>query len=230
MKAYNQVVCIKPGEYGSWAPDLTGIGSDTFTSYRDGIWSAPSFLGKFTNFSSFEFQCGWNLTIPTGENETKTYTLLDYEVSNEVLPPNAVVTKGSSFVNVKCQSPENVDLWHSVGSYISPRFVLSSDMYYSISVHTPISREEFAKQPMHYTGKSWTSKGINAYTIDGYIPYAGFRVQVRYYLPTEKDKILTSTRDFKIQVEPLMTWQEFKRQYALYCESEESEFRLQQNV
>ena len=227
---YGKIVCTSPGVYGTWSPSLgpDGSSSDAFTEYRDDIWLAPTHLGQYTDEGPFEFAVRWEFQEPAKEGESNPqykFEFISADIQGE-LPEPITITKTGTSINLKSQAPKTADLGPA-GNYISYRFIKSTDMYYDISTHIPITQEEFAKQLMHYTGKSWTMRGLNAMTIDGKSFYWTFSIKVKYRRsPTsglEKWEEFEKSKEFKIGVQPVMTWQKFKERYA-ECESQESEF------
>lgn len=227
------VICKSPGEYGYWAPDTgaEGTGGDTWEQYKDGIWLAPELLGSYTDTYGFEFEVRWDITPPpTTDNTSPGYTTKFKSASITGIPDISIqVTKGDNFINLKSSRPQTIDTVEPMASYISHRLILSGDMYYNISTHTPITKAQFKEQIMHYTGKSWIYKGLNAYTKDGFTFCIAFTVTVEYIKEyssslKEPENIITS-KTFKIQVNPNYSYTEFKKRYAQYCEPEETAFR-----
>lgn len=226
-----EVICKSPGEYGYWAPSTGGDDTgDSWNQYKDDIWLAPSLLGSYTDTSGFEFEVRWDLTPPTPDGNAPNYT---HEFKNArisgVPDIGIIVSKTDNSINLKASNPKTVDAVEPMKSYVSHRLILSDDMYYNISTHTPITKSQFAEQIMHYTGKSWIYKGLNAYAKDGYTFYIDFTVTVEYikeYTSSTKEpeNIITS-KAFKIQVNPNYSYTEFKKRYAEYCEPEEEAFR-----
>lgn len=227
-----EVICKSPGEYGYWAPDTSAEGTgDTWTQYTDGIWLAPALLGSYTDTFAFEFEVRWDIKPPQQSDGSQPgYTTKFVSATISGVPDIGIrITRGENFINLKSQKPQTIDTVEPMASYVSHRLVLSGDMYYNISTHTPITKEQFAEQIMHYTGKSWVFKGLNAYTKDGFTYCIEFTVTVEYikeYTSSLKEpENIIASKTFKIQVNPNYSYTEFKKRYAQYCEPEESEFK-----
>lgn len=215
------------------------IGDSESTSgwevYKDDIWLAPELLGSFTDTYAFEFWLGWDITPPVpGNGSVQIYRrFVSAEIENDKVPREAQITQSEGTkgeIHIKSISSPAVDSYAPIGQYISHSLIISSDMYKDIATHRKITKDEFAEQVMHYTGKSWVYKGLNAYVRDGYKYYFEFKVSVIYEESKTQDfkdyETKINTRTFKILCNSNYNYIEFKKRYAKYCEPNENDYRI----
>ena len=235
----SNAILIK-GVYYVKNPEYTGSlmdDAEEYIVYKDDIWTAPENLGSYTDTYAFDFTLSWDITpIKNADGSDPGYTteFKSAEITTD-LPPSTIITKSNASINLKCSEPECADECNDIGKYISYRFIRSSDMYKDISTHTQITTSEFQNQVMHYTGKSWVYKGLNANYLDGKTFYFYADVIVSYYKKSgstpskddeeDKGELITKNRKFLIECAPLLDYKEFKKRYAKYCEDDEEAFR-----
>lgn len=181
------------------------------------LWS-QQYLGQFTDTYGFTFTARFNLNYwPFSYNTnhpTNTYKSFTFDTTNA--PKNTTITCNGSTITFTNPGNISVDEYHSVGAYVSPYFAISSDMMVSPEILSPLTMGEFKSQVMHYTGKSWTYKGINAYYRDGHRLYFSIPISVQYTCSNTGSTIHTTSQTFTIQCVPNYSPALFKRKYAMY--------------
>lgn len=147
-------------------------------------------------------------------------------VNPEALPQNTKITINDGEIILESSNPGNIDSYMEIGKYISPKFVKSTDMLCSLEVLEPLTNEYFANQVMHYTGKSWTSKGLLAYQLDGNdfkIPiYVEITYGIEEYGKPKFKKTEKITKDFYIKVFVNPHYTKFLEVYKQECSEAES--------
>lgn len=186
-----------------------------------GIQWTQSYLGKFTDTYSFTFTGKFNLnywTAVDGNDNHPTNTFVAFRTDSSKAPKNTTITcNNSNTITITNAGGISVDEYHdSVKEYVSPCFVVSSDMYATSTNLTKCTINEFKTQVMHYTGKSWNYKGINAYYRDGHRLYFDIPVYVDYKSSNYGSQIFTTSQTFRIECIPNYSPATFKRKYALY--------------
>ena len=201
-------------------------------------------LGSYTDGKAFKFTISWNLykkdeVIGTNQDGSEiryngeTEIFENVEIG-DIIPKDWEFTKSSSSLTIFSNNPKLADNYNPIKSYLSPRLIISSDMYKDIQNHTQCTKQDLIEQIMHYTGKTWAYKGINGYTNDGFELYYEIPVTVNY-----KTKSITSnskadeqgflhhkaTQVYRIQCIPDKSVQRFKELYAQECTSKEAEYR-----
>lgn len=147
-------------------------------------------------------------------------------VNPEALPQNTKITINDGEIILESNNPGNVDSYMEIGKYISPKFVKSQDMLCSLEILEPLTNEYFANQVMHYTGKSWTSKGLLAYQLDGNdfkIPiYVEITYGIEEYGNSKVKQTKKITKDFYIRVFVNPHYTKFLEVYKQECSEAES--------
>lgn len=192
----------------------------------------------YENRKPFKGTFTWKLReYETNENgQTFGYreSLISAKIVNpEVLPLNTKITIEDEKLTLESANPGNVDSYMEIGKYISPKFIKSSDMLCSLEFLEPLTDDFFKNQVMHYTGKSWTSKGLLAYQLDGndfkILVNVEFIVDVIPYSSLEKTTRQKITKDFYIKIFVNPHYSQFLEVYKEECSEAESNLFNKQN-
>lgn len=213
-------------------------------------------IGSYTDGKPFKFTVTWKLqqkgeVISKNEDGTENAYEGESEIFESVeigkiIPEDWEFTKSSTSVVIYSNAPKLADTYEPLKSYLSPRLIISSDMYKDIQTHIQCTKLDLIEQTMHYTGKTWAYKGINGYTNEGNELYYEIPVTVNYKTKNpnysgdsteegpEIDEFIhySATQVFKIQCIPDKSMQRFRELYSQECEPKESEYRalLQNNT
>nr|DAV46748.1 MAG TPA: hypothetical protein [Caudoviricetes sp.] len=136
--------------------------------YADGAWISRFVEWQFDEFETFESISIEGSELPKGISTSNNSTSFRFEGHTEL-----------------------VDLYHSIAkSYIRSGFKLEGNEWRFLN-ESPLVRltlEDFVKQLMHYTGKSYHSKGIRGLWHDGLFVSFHLNITVNYiyeYIPDE---------------------------------------------
>ena len=214
-------------------------------------------LGSYSDGKAFEFTASWSLQQKgevIGKNSDGSDILFSGETEifesvevGDIIPVDWEFTKNSTSVVIHSSNPKLADTYEPMKSYLSPRLIISSDMYKDIQNHVQCTKQDLIEQTMHYTGKTWAYKGINGYTNDGNELYYEIPITVNYKTKnpnytgnttkvenseteTEAEKVEEfihhkATQVFRIQCIPVKTMQRFRELYAQECDPKESEYK-----
>ena len=218
--------------------NLPSIGTDTDPKYTD-------IIGSYTDGKAFKIIASWELytkgqSIGTNsdgseikyEGETEIFESVEI---GTIIPIDWEFTKRTGSLTIFSNNPKLADSYEPIKSYLSPRLIISSDMYKDIQNHTQCTKQDLIEQTMHYTGKTWAYKGLNGYTNDGFELYYEIPVTVNYKTKSTISKDPKAdeqgflhhkaTQIFKIQCIPDKSVQRFKELYTQECSPKESEYR-----
>ena len=127
--------------------------------YADGAWISRFVEWQFDEFETFDSISIEGSELPKGTSASNNSTSFRFEGHTEL-----------------------ADLYHSIAkSYVRPGFKLEGNEWRFLN-ESPLVRltlEDFVKQLMHYTGKSYHSKGIRGLWHDGL--YVSFHLHMNIF-------------------------------------------------
>ena len=195
-------------------------------------------VSSFTDSQAFSTSFGFELYKNRGTYEVKnkdgTTTTETDTKPDEIFESIEVsgIPDGSEFSyvyndfvgtgTISSSSPTPVDQYTLTKDYVSPRLVITSDMYVSLLDLNPCTEQTLREQIMHYTGKSWAYKGLLAYQTDGNTLTFDILAKVKYKIKTgTKTETDPETGDV-IKTEDTYSLHEESKTYSLVCQANAS--------